>query len=127
MPSSSSRRTTAGISRSSLTGAVTVVLLTSGSARVIAATTAVTACTSAGRLGRTARVSAPVRALSSSGVPVAMTVPWSMTAISLASWSASSRYWVVSSTVTPVAVRPRTMSHISLRLRGSSPVVGSSR
>jgi hypothetical protein len=94
---------------------------------VIAATTAVTAGTSAGRLGRTARVSAPVRALSSAGVPVAITVPWSMTAISLASWSASSRYWVVSSTVTPVAVRPRTMSHISLRLRGSSPVVGSSR
>ena len=34
---------------------------------------------------------------------------------------------LVSRTVTPVAVSLRTTSHISLRLRGSSPVVGSSR
>jgi hypothetical protein len=104
-----------------------VVPLISGSVRVNPATTARTAGRSAESDGRTARVSAPVRALSSSGVPVAITEPWSMTAISLASRSASSRYWVVSRTVTPVAVRPRTTSHISLRLRGSSPVVGSSR
>jgi hypothetical protein len=82
---------------------------------------------SAGRAGRKLRVSAPVRALSSSGVPVAITVPWSTTAIWSARMPASSRYWVVRSTVTPVAARPRTTSHVSLRLRGSSPVVGSSR
>ena len=44
-----------------------------------------------------------------------------------ASWSASSRYWVVSSTVVPALTSARTMSHTWLRLRGSSPVVGSSR
>ncbi len=106
---------------------VTVVARTSGSVRVNPATTATTAGRSAARAGRTLRVSAPARALRSSGVPVAITVPWSMTTISSASWSASSRYWVVSRTVTPLAVSPRTTSHISLRLSGSSPVVGSSR
>jgi hypothetical protein len=64
---------------------------------------------------------------SSSGVPVAITLPWSITTMSWANWSASSKYCVVSSTVTPSAVRVRTMSQTSLRLRGSSPVVGSSR
>ena len=34
-----------------------------------------------------------------------------------ASWSASSRYWVVSRTVTPLPVSSRTMSHVSLRLQ----------
>ena len=76
---------------------------------------------------RTCRVPAPTDALSSPGVPSAMTRPWSMTAMRSASWSASSRYCVVSSTVVPSATSARTMSHTWLRLRGSRPVVGSSR
>ena len=44
-----------------------------------------------------------------------------------ASWSASSRYWVVSRTVTPSSDQLRTVPHSCSRLRGSSPVVGSSR
>src|ERR1022692_2730378 len=113
-PASSSCRTTAGSTAGSGTGAVTIVLLTSGAASVNSVTMEMTAGRSTGWVGRTARICAPVRALSSCGVPVAITVPWSTTAISIARWSASSRYCVVSSTVTPVAVRPRTMSHISL-------------
>ncbi len=65
--------------------------------------------------------------LSSSGVPSATMRPPSSTAMRSASPSASSRYWVVSRTVVPSATRPRTMSHIVRRLRGSRPVVGSSR
>ena len=41
--------------------------------------------------------------------------------------SASSRYWVVRKIVTPSATSPRMISHIVWRLRGSRPVVGSSR
>src|SRR5580700_637963 len=48
-------------------------------------------------------------------------------AIRSASWSASSRYWVVSSTVTPWSARPWTVPHSCSLLRGSRPVVGSSR
>ena len=44
-----------------------------------------------------------------------------------ASWSASSRYWVVSSTSVPASTSARIASQSSIRLRGSSPVVGSSR
>jgi hypothetical protein len=44
-----------------------------------------------------------------------------------ASWSASSRYWVVSSTVVPTAASARIICQTSLRPCGSSPVVGSSR
>ena len=51
----------------------------------------------------------------------------SMTVISSASASASSRYCVVSSTVAPSRTRPRTTSQTSSRLAGSRPVVGSSR
>ena len=50
-----------------------------------------------------------------------------MTAIRSASWSASSRYCVVSSTVQPWATSSRMVSHIWPRVRGSRPVVGSSR
>ena len=55
-----------------------------------------------------------------------MTRPLSTMTMRWASWSASSRYWVVSSTSVPAATMPRIASHSSLRLRGSSPVVGSS-
>ncbi len=41
--------------------------------------------------------SRPARDLSSAGVPSAMTRPWSMITMRSARWSASSRYWVVSS------------------------------
>ena len=50
-----------------------------------------------------------------------------MTATRSASWSASSRYWVVRSTVQPSATSSRMVSHICPRVRGSRPVVGSSR
>ena len=44
-----------------------------------------------------------------------------------ASWSASSRYWVVRKTVVPSSFSLVTSSQIAWRLTGSSPVVGSSR
>ena len=69
----------------------------------------------------------PTEALSWPGVPSAMTLPWSITAIPSASWSASSRYWVHSRIVVPSATSDRMMSHTWLRERGSRPVVGSSR
>jgi len=47
----------------------------------------------------------PTRDFSSPGVPSAMTFPRSMMASRSASWSASSRCWVVSSTVVPAATR----------------------
>ena len=53
--------------------------------------------------------------------------PWSTTTISSASSSASSRYCVVRSSVLPSRTWLRMTSHIASRLRGSSPVVGSSR
>ena len=65
--------------------------------------------------------------LSSAAVPSATTSPPSRRVMRSASWSASSRYWVVSSTVTPSPTSSRTTSHMALRLRGSRPVVGSSR
>ena len=71
--------------------------------------------------------SPPTCDLSSSAVPRAMILPWSTTAIVSASSSASSRYCVVSSSVVPSRTRPRMTSHIPSRLRGSRPVVGSSR
>ena len=49
----------------------------------------------------TSRTVAPRSAFMDSGVPSAMTRPWSMTARVLARRSASSRYWVVRSTVVP--------------------------
>ena len=69
----------------------------------------------------------PTETLSCAGVPSAITVPWSITAIPSASWSASSRYWVQSRIVVPCAANWRMMSHTWFRDRGSSPVVGSSR
>ncbi|SLJ82444.1 Uncharacterised protein [Mycobacteroides abscessus subsp. abscessus] len=71
--------------------------------------------------------SPPTRVLSSSAVPRAMTLPWSITAIASASRSASSMYCVVSSNVVPPATSSEMTSHRSSRARGSRPVVGSSR
>ncbi|CAM5480186.1 hypothetical protein SGRIM128S_07707 [Streptomyces griseomycini] len=80
-----------------------------------------------GSAGRTRRVRPPTLAFSSSMPPFAMTLPRSTTVSSEASCSASSMYWVVSSTVTPSPTMRLTSSHTSLRVRGSRPVVGSSR
>jgi len=60
-------------------------------------------------------------------IDLAMTWPWSITAMWPARWSASSMYWVVSSSVVPSATSSRITAHSPLRLRGSRPVVGSSR
>ena len=73
------------------------------------------------------KLAAPACSFSCMGVPWAMILPLSITTMSSASWSASSRYCVVSSNVVPWATRPRNTSQSSERLRGSSPVVGSSR
>jgi len=56
-----------------------------------------------------------------------MSLPWSITMIRSARWSASSRYWVVNNKVDPRATSSRITPHRSRRLRGSRPVVGSSR
>ena len=64
---------------------------------------------------------------SSARVPFAMIRPWCRIAIRSASCSASSRYWVVSSTVVPCPASSLTQFHTSARDWGSSPVVGSSR
>ena len=82
----------------------------------------------AGSASATCRKPEPVAAFSSRLVPSAIFLPWSMTAMRAASWSASSRYCVVSRMVTPesgerrgsCATRPGAHS-------GSRPVVGSSR
>ena len=68
-----------------------------------------------------------MRRLSSSGVPEATILPRSRTAIRSASWSASSRYWVVRNKVVPSRTRSRSTPQSSTRLRGSSPVVTVSR
>ena len=69
----------------------------------------------------------PTRAFSSAGVPAATVRPSESTTIWSARRSASSRYWVVSTSATPSATRPSTAPHMSWRLAGSRPVVGSSR
>ena len=69
----------------------------------------------------------PISAFSDSGVPSATILPLSMIPTLSASWSASSRYWVVRKTVVPSSFSARTSSQIVLRLTGSRPVVGSSR
>ena len=62
-----------------------------------------TSPTSSARRTRTSTTSRPARPFSSSGVPVAMARPWSTIVMRSASWSASSRYCVVSSTSVPAA------------------------
>ena len=69
----------------------------------------------------------PSRAFNAVAVSLATTWPWSITAMRSASWSASSRYCVVSSTVEPSATSSRMTAHNSWRLWMSRPVVGSSR
>ena len=68
----------------------------------------------------------PTWALSCAGVPAATSAPRSIRTTRSASASASSRYWVVSRSVTPSPTSWRIVDHTTWRLRGSSPVVGSS-
>src|SRR5689334_12431175 len=65
--------------------------------------------------------------LSSSNVPDTMILPSCRIAIRSASFSASSRYWVVKNTVVPLCARSWITFHTSIRPSGSRPVVGSSR
>src|ERR1700730_15751427 len=65
--------------------------------------------------------------LSSSKVPDTMIVPSCRIAIRSASFSASSRYWVVRNTVVPLSARFWITCHTSMRPSGSRPAVGSSR
>ena len=76
---------------------------------------------SSGRRTRISTTSRPASAFSSSGVPVAIDRPWSTMTTWSASWSASSRYCVVSSTSVPSRTSARMASHSSIRLRGSRP------
>jgi hypothetical protein len=75
----------------------------------------------------TSRLGRPISAFSDSGVPSATIPPRSMIPTRSASWSASSRYWVVRKTVVPSSLSARTSFQIAARLAGSRPVVGSSR
>ena len=61
----------------------------------------------------TTTLARPASSLSCVGVPAAITLPLSITTISSASWSASSRYCVVSSSVVPSRTSPRSTSHRS--------------
>ena len=61
-----------------------------------------------------------IRLLSSAGVPSATIRPWSSTAIRSASWSASSRYCVVSRMVTPSREELADNCHMVRRLPGPS-------
>src|SRR6185437_1617412 len=65
--------------------------------------------------------------LSSAKVPDTMIVPSCRMAIRSASFSASSRYWVVRNTVVPLSARFWITCHTAMRPSGSRPVVGSSR
>jgi hypothetical protein len=127
-PASSRRRTASTIVPARWrTPTVTLPSSLCGGSSEIAARARAAACASEPTVSRTSRRSPPTRSFSSSGVPSAMTRPWSITAIRSASRSASSRYCVVSSTVRPSPTSSSIVVHTSRRLRGSRPVVGSSR
>ena len=64
--------------------------------------------------------------VSSAGEPEAISVPRSMMWIWSARCSASSMWWVVSTTVTPSARSSSSISHVVRRAWGSMPAVGSS-
>ena len=78
-----------------------------GASQPIRASVSSTAGRSPPDRGRTSITLRPARSFNSSGVPAMMTRPWSMITTCRASWSASSRYWVVSSTSVPSATRFR--------------------
>jgi len=90
-------------------------------------TAMIAAATSAPAARAISRCSPLTDDFSWSGLPSAMTVPPSITATRRASWSASSRYCVVSRSVAPESASSRTISQVMARALGSRPVVGSSR
>lgn len=100
---------------------------TRGAPSPIAAKTAAAWSRSARLVTRASRTSPPIRAFNSSAVPLAITLPESITTMWCAKCSASSMYCVVSNTVVPSATRSSMKLHKSLRVRGSRPVVGSSK
>ena len=67
---------------------------------------------------RASSTSPPIRSLSSAAVPCATIAPASITTMRCARCSASSMYWVVSSTVVPAVTRSSMKLHTSLRVRG---------
>ena len=87
----------------------------------MSASAAIAASGSAPSSSATSSRSPPIVSLSSSDVPAAITLPWSITTILSASRSASSRYCVVSRTVEPSATRASIVSHMPKRARGSRP------
>ncbi len=129
MPASSRARTTSTRRKSFGTGAVTVRCSPSidGSPVAYWTITPAAATTSLPSVTLTSMRSPPMRDLSSLGEPSATVVPWSSNTMRSARRSASSRYCVVRISVVPVATRSRSICHRSSRLRGSRPVVGSSR
>src|SRR5690606_28949071 len=90
-PASSSRRTTVDSTDGSPTCALTTAPATSGRPPTSSPTTDATSPTWVSSTGWTTSVRPPTLVLSSCGVPVAITRPWSITTISSASSSASSR------------------------------------
>ncbi len=101
--------------------------VSTGSSPSTRSTTRAAAGMSSAETSCSCRVERPTEDFSSSEVPSATFRPWSMTAIRSASWSASSRYCVVSRMVLPCCTSSRMVVHIWPRVRGSRPVVGSSR
>ena len=105
-PAPSSRRTASAIMPVCVrTGALTVRPSTLGRSMHISLSAVTARSASAGSSSTTSSRSPPIWPLSSSEVPSAITPPWSITTIWSASRSASSRYWVVRSTVVPAATR----------------------
>ena len=101
--------------------------VSTGSSPSTRSTTRAAAGMSSAETSCSCSVERPTDDFSSSEVPSATFRPWSMTAIRSASWSASSRYCVVSRMVLPCCTSSRIVVHIWPRVRGSRPVVGSSR
>src|SRR6187549_673811 len=127
IPASSSARTTRGMSAAPFSTSTSTVLPSTGgsSGPILAQTSSAAAADPSSSWSRMWGL--PTSALSESGVPSATILPLSMMPTLSASWSASSRYWVVRKTVVPSSFSARTSSQIVRRLTGSRPVVGSSR
>ena len=105
-PAESRRRTTSvSVAVPSVAGTCTASRWTVTSPSPAPASVAATSRASSGSARLTSTSAPPSRPLSSAAVPSAITRPWSTTAIRSASRSASSRYWVVSSSVVPSRTR----------------------
>src|SRR5690348_4569549 len=127
IPASSSARTTRRISAAPCATSSKTRFSPFGGRRRPSSATASSASGTAPSSTTSSMWGLPTSLFSSSGVPSATIRPRSMIPTLSASWSASSRYWVVRKTVVPSSFSACTSSQIVLRLTGSSPVVGSSR